>query len=232
MNRRAQAIAALEGRLGHVFHDRDLLERALTHASVASGARKTGDNERLEFLGDRVLGLIIAEHLAAADESASAGDLTKRFHGLVSGAACATVARDLNLGDALRLPGGETRRGARDHETIIADACEAMIAALYLELGLTGTAAIVLNLWAPLISAPRDPDAANPKSELQEWAAASGKPAPRYRVVARTGPDHAPLFTLEAEVEGVEPAVAEGGSVRAAEKAAALILLRRARGDA
>jgi ribonuclease-3 len=232
MNRRAEAIATLEARLGHVFTDRELLERALTHASVASGAKKAADNEPLEFLGDRVLGLIIAQHLFAADADASAGDLTKRFHGLVSGVACAEVARSLNLGAALRLPGGESRRGARDQETIIADACEAVIAALYLELGLGRCATIVLDLWAPLLALPHDPDAANPKSELQEWAAACGRTAPRYRVLAREGPDHQPLFTLEAAIDGVDPVIAQAGSVRAAEKAAALILLRRARGDA
>ena len=234
MNKRLDAIADLETRLGHVFADRDLLERALTHASVGAGAiaRKPQDNERLEFLGDRVLGLIIADHLVVLHAQAGAGELTKRFHGLVNGEACARVARALGLGEALRLPGGESRRGARDHETIIADACEAIIAALYLEIGLERTAAIVLGLWAPLLAEPHDPAAANPKSELQEWAAAQGKPAPSYRVLAREGPDHAPQFTLEVSIEGADPVVAQAGSVRAAEKAAAFGLLRRARGDA
>jgi ribonuclease-3 len=233
MNRRLTAIADLETRLGHVFADRDLLEQALTHASVRAGggARGLSDNERLEFLGDRVLGLVIADHLVALDPAAGAGDLTKRFHGLVSGEACARVARSLGLGEALRLPGGESRRGARDHETIVADACEAIIAALYLELGLPGAAAIVLTLWGPLLAEPHDPAAANPKSELQEWAAAQGKAAPVYRVLARAGPDHAPTFTLEVSIDGADPVIAQAGSVRAAEKAAALGLLRRARGE-
>ncbi len=232
MNKRLDAIAGLESRLGHVFADRALLEQALTHASVGAGARKPLDNERLEFLGDRVLGLIIADHLVALHSEAGAGDLTRRFHALVSGEACARVARSLCLGEALRLPAGESRRGARDHETIIADACEAVIAALYLEIGLERTAAIVLDLWAPLLAEPHDPASSDPKTALQEWAAAQRKSPPRYRILSREGPAHAPLFTLEASVEGAEPVVAQAGSVRAAEKAAALGLLRRARGEA
>ncbi len=225
-------MAALEARLGHVFADRTLLESALTHASVGAGAREVAHNERLEFLGDRVLGLIIAEDLVRREPGAGVGELSKRLHGLVSGEACAIVARSLDLGEALRLPGGETRRGARDHDTIIADACEALIAALYLELGLATCAKIVLGLWAPLLAAPRDAAAANPKSELQEWAAAEGRAAPVYRVLAREGPDHQPRFTLEVSIEGADAAVAQAGSVRAAEKAAAFALLRRARGEA
>ncbi|HEY1448057.1 MAG TPA: ribonuclease III [Caulobacteraceae bacterium] len=229
MNRRAQAIGQLEFRLGHVFADQALLERALTHASAGGGARKLADNERLEFLGDRVLGLVIAEALCEREPSANAGDLSKRLHGLVSGEACTNVARDIGLGEALRLPHGETRRGARDQGAILADACEAVIAALYLELGLEGVRRILLNLWRPLLDAPHDPATANPKSELQEWAAANGKPAPIYRVLARSGPDHQPVFTLEVSVEDEAPEIGLGGSVRVAEKAAALALLQRVR---
>jgi ribonuclease-3 len=142
------------------------------------------------------------------------------------------VAREIDLGEALRLPHGEAKRGARDHGAILADACEAVIAALFIELGLEGARPIVLDLWASLLEAPHDPATANPKSELQEWAAANGKSAPVYRVLSRSGPDHEPLFTLEASIDGETPEIARGGSVRAAEKIAALGLLQRVRGGA
>jgi ribonuclease-3 len=231
VNRRAKAIEQLQARLGHAFVDQGLLERALTHASAGSGARKTPDNERLEFLGDRVLGLVIAEALCDREPLANAGELSKQLHALVSGEACAGVARDIGLGEALRLPVGEARRGARDHSAILADACEALIAALYLELGVEGAGAIVLRLWEARLETPHDPTTANPKSELQEWAAANGRPVPVYRVLSRSGPDHQPQFTLEASIEGEASQVAQGGSVRVAEKAAALGLLLRVRGE-
>jgi ribonuclease-3 len=230
MNRRAAAVAALEQRLGYGFRDRTLLERALTHASAAQGARKAPDNERLEFLGDRVLGLIMAQALMTREPDATAGALSKRLAGLVSRQACARAARAVGLGAALRLQGGETRRGARDHETILADACEAVIAALYLEAGLERAGVIVLNLWAPLLEEPVDLAAADPKSALQEWAAAEGKSAPVYSLVSRTGPDHEPQFTLEVAIDDCPPAVGVGKSLQAAQKAAALSLLLRQRG--
>jgi ribonuclease III len=230
MNPRAEAIAKLEARLGHVFTDRELLERALTHASARGPRRK--DNERLEFLGDRVLGLIIATALVSADAEAEVGDLTRRLHGLANGEACARVAQSIDLGEALRLPPSETRRGARELTSILGDACEALIAALYLELGLERTAEIVLDLWAPLMAAPHDPDEIDPKTQLQEWAAAHGRAPPAYRVLQRSGPAHAPKFTLEVVVDGEAPQTAAAGQVRAAEKAAALALLRRLKGAA
>ena len=229
MNRRLAAIDTLQGRIGYVFADTALLERALTHASASAGAVKLPDNERLEFLGDRVLGLAIAQALMLRDGEATAGDLSKRLAGLVNRAACARVAREAGIGDALRLHGGETRRGARDHETILADACEALIAALYLEIGHERTAVIILALWAPLMDEPVDPVTANPKSELQEWAAANGQAPPAYRVVSRTGPDHQPVFVLEVTVGDAPAALGSGGSLQAAEKAAALDLLLRQR---
>ena len=223
-SRRAVATDALEARLGYVFQDRDLLERALTHASASLGAVKLPDNERLEFLGDRVLGLTIAEALMQRDPQATAGNLSKRLAGLVNRGACARVARSAGLGDALRLQGGETRRGGRDHETILADGCEAIIAALYLELGFEAAARVVLTLWDALLDEPVDPLSANPKSELQEWAAAQGRSPPAYRLAERTGPDHQPTFSVEVTVDDLA-ATGEGGSLQAAEKAAALTWL-------
>lgn len=226
-NTRHQAVEALQARIGHRFADQPLLDRALTHSSVGAGARKPPDNERLEFLGDRVLGLIMADHLVGADSEATAGALSSRLAGLVSRQACARVAREIGLGAALRLPGGETRRGGRDHESILADACEALIAALYVELGLESAAALVLRMWAPLTSEPFDRATSDPKSALQEWAAAQGHPPPVYATVGRSGPDHAPVFTIEARVGDLAPARAEGASLQSGQKLAALALLRR-----
>ncbi len=229
MTRREAAIAELERRIGHVFADRNLLECALTHASASGGSPLLADNERLEFLGDRVLGLIVAQALSARDVSASVGGLSKHLHVLVSGEACARVARSIGLGDALRVQGAPPSGSARNNTTILADACEALIAALYIELGLERTAELVLSLWAELLDEPLDLGTVNPKSELQEWAAAQGREQPTYRMLSRTGPDHRPLFTVEVSIgEGVV-VTADGGSLRAAEKAAALALLRRER---
>src|SRR5580693_8081898 len=165
MDRRIAAIAELETRLGHSFNDRALLERALTHASVGNGA---ADNERLEFLGDRVLALVIAETLLARDPGAEAGPLSKRLHLLVSRDSCADVGRALGVGPALRLPGGETRRGAREQARFLADACEALIGAVYLDAGLDVARERVLALWSSLLESPHDERTANPKSRLQE----------------------------------------------------------------
>lgn len=229
MSRRSEAIDRLESRLGHRFRDRELLEQALTHASARS--RKRGDNERLEFLGDRVLGLIIAASLMDDDVEAEVGVLTRRLHGLTNGQACARVARSISLGEALRMPAGETRRGARALDTILGDACEALIAALYLEMGLTDAKTIVLRLWSTLMAEPLDADLVDPKTILQEWAAANGRGSPVYNILERTGPDHAPRFTLEARIVGEAPETASANAVRVAEKAAALALLRRLRPD-
>lgn len=229
VNRRAEAAAELAARMGHDFRDRSLFERALTHSSAGHGARKVADNERLEFLGDRVLGLIIADALHARAPNATAGELSKRQAGLVSRTACARAARDLDLGPALRMPGGETRRGGREHETILADACEAVIAAVYLDAGLEAARALVLKVWAPMFDEPVDLAAANPKSALQEWAAAAGRPPPAYDTVERSGPDHQPRFRVRVSLSGETAVEGEGGSVQAAQKAAALTLLSRVR---
>jgi ribonuclease III len=227
MNRRAAAVAELEARIGYAFTDRALLERALTHASAAQGRRGLEDNERLEFLGDRVLGMVIAEALCRHDSAADEGDLSKRLHTLVDKTTCAAVARAIGLDEAVRLPGGEPQ--ARQNDTILADACEALIAALYLELGYENARAVVLRLWAEALARPIDTASANPKSELQEWAASLKRALPRYRVLSRQGADHAPTFTVEVQVDGFEPATALGKSRQEAEKSAAQALLQRER---
>jgi ribonuclease-3 len=230
MNQRADAVDVLERRLGHAFQDRRLLERALTHASVGGGAAKVGDNEVLEFIGDRVIGLLAAERLAELHPQAPEGELALRLNALVSRQACAAVARRMELGPALRLSGSETKTGGRDKESILAGACEAVMAALYRDGGLDVARAVFLDLWSEAIDSltlsQRDP-----KTALQEWAQGQGKPLPVYAVTARGGPDHAPTFTVAVSVEGLATATASGRSRQEAEKAAAAELLRREGGS-
>jgi|SRR6185312_4317844 len=226
-NTREKAIAALQSRLGHRFGKPDLLELALTHASVAEGARKQADNERLEFLGDRVLGLMIAEALMEALPDATEGELSRRFHTLVSREACADVARRLELGPALRLAAGETKSGGRSNPTILGDACEALIAAVYIDGGYDAAVRCFGPLWEDALVDSADAWRANPKSFLQEWAVANGKSPPVYRLVDREGPDHAPIFTIEAVIDGFSPQSATGRSRQDAEKAAAFGLIER-----
>ncbi len=227
MSERAAAAAELAQRLGHAFSDPALLERALTHRSVGQGARKVDDNERLEFLGDRVLNLVIADALLRRWPDEQEGGLSKRLHVLVSGRVCADVARGWGVGPALRLPGGETRRGARDQEAFLADACEALIAAVFLDGGLEAARGVVLRSWGEALEgAPPAPEL-NPKTELQERALARGAGLPRYEVLDRSGPEHQPRFRVSALVQGLDPAEGEGGSRREAEQAAARALLQR-----
>jgi ribonuclease-3 len=227
MNARADAVAALERNLGHSFADRALLERALTHSSVGQGAKPIDDNERLEFLGDRVLGLIVASDLIARFPEANEGELSKRLHALVSRDVCAVVAERLGAPEALRMAPGETRTGGRYKKTILGDACEALIGAVYLDAGFEQAHAVFGRLWAAELDTLGETPKLNPKSLLQEWAAGEGLRLPVYTVVAREGPDHAPRFTVEVTVTGRDPISGEGGSRQDAEKAAATALLQR-----
>jgi ribonuclease-3 len=226
-DRRLAAIDELEHRLGRRFEDRELLESALTHSSAGEGARKVGHNERLEFLGDRVLNLLAAERLMALYPDQREGELTKRMHGLINRDACARVAAEIGLPAALRLAGGETRRGGRANATILGDACEALLAALYLDAGLEETREVFTRIWADEFEAVQTAGASNPKSELQEWAAANRLSPPQYAVVDRSGPPHAPTFTVEVRIGELEPVRAQGRSRQEAEKAAAQALLQR-----
>jgi ribonuclease-3 len=213
---------ALEGRLGHVFRDPSLLGRALTHGSRGGET----DNQRLEFLGDRVLGLAVAEALLAADPGAPEGLIAPRFNALVRREACAEVARAIDLGAALKLGRSEMLAGGRKREALLADAMEAVIAAVHLDGGFEAARAVVLRLWADRIrAAPLD--ARDAKTALQEWAQARGLQPPIYEEVARAGPDHAPRFVIEARLGTGEAERAAGPSTRAAEHAAAAALLGR-----
>ncbi|MBQ1541048.1 ribonuclease III [Caulobacter sp. CCUG 60055] len=227
MSLRDAAVAALERRLKHVFSDRELLDRALTHASVGDGAKRVRDNEVLEFIGDRVLGLLAAERLAVLYPKAPEGDLAPRLNALVSRETCARVARRMELGPALRLSGSETKTGGRDKDSILAGACEAVMAALYQDGGLEAPRAVFLAFWEEETASLGAPRPRDPKTALQEWAQGQKKPLPAYSVINRQGPDHAPRFTVEVTVLGLEPVRAEGRSRQEAEKAAAATLLQR-----
>jgi len=230
MDRRAAAVAALEARLGHQFTDRGLLERALTHASASEGAGRIVHNETLEFLGDRVLGLLAAETLIGLNPGWREGELTRRQVTLVSGATCAQVARQLEIGPALRLAGSTSVQGGRDNDRILGDAVEALMAAVYLDGGLAAARVVFDLAWGEaLIAATGDQDA-EAKTALQEWAMARGLPTPAYRIVSRSGAAHAPMFTVAVSVEGFAPESATGPALRVAEKAAARKLLARTRG--
>lgn len=226
MARARQATTEIESRIGYTFKSRPLLEQALTHASTRSGRSGGGDNERLEFIGDRVLGLAIAEYLSELDPAAREGQLARRFNLLVNGRTCARVARSIGLGERLILAPSEVDSGGRDKETILADAMEALLAAVHIEAGFETARRIIRALWSAEVSAMPD-IAVDAKSALQEWAQARGLKLPRYVSVGRTGPDHAPRFECEVRIEGVKPARGSGASKRDAEQAAAKEMLGR-----
>ncbi|MFP1131327.1 ribonuclease III [Asticcacaulis sp. W401b] len=228
---RQKVLDELEAKLGYRFSDRQLLDSALTHASVSDGRPKktvSGDNERLEFLGDRVLGLLVAEALMQAFPQAAEGEMSQRLHGLVSRETCAAVATSLGVGAAMRLAPGETKSGGRSNLTILGDACEALIAAVYLDGGFETARRIFAPLWQPHIRASHSRSHLNPKSHLQEWAAQQKLASPKYEIVERTGPDHAPIFKVALTLEGYDPVVASGKSRQEAEKAAALSFIEHA----
>lgn len=217
---------ALETMLGHRFKDTALLERALTHASVRGSKNSRDDNERLEFIGDRVLGLAIAEVLNQQYPEATEGELARRYNRLVRGEACAKVAREIALGEYLILSESEADSGGREKMTILADAAEAVLGAIFLDGGFDKARAVVRRLWQD--QAEPVPDvAADAKSALQEWAQGRGLALPRYSVLARKGPDHAPRFTAEVAIPGKTPSQGEGASKRIAEQEAALAFLKR-----
>jgi ribonuclease-3 len=229
MNARVDAVAELERRLGYKFKDGELLERALTHSSVGNGAKKVRDNERMEFLGDRVLNLIVAERLMEVSPQATEGELSKLMGQFVNYHACAEVAQEVGLPDALRFDASATRVGARQNDRILGDACEALIAALYADGGFEAAKAFVLRFWQDRFQNV-DAPIKDPKTMLQEWAMAKALPLPDYVVVEQSGPSHQPRFTIEVRVTGLEPERAEAGSKRDAEKLAADLMLRRLEG--
>jgi ribonuclease-3 len=211
----------LEDKLGHVFKDPDLLKRALTHAS----ADTVRSNERLEFLGDRVLGLIAAEKLHALYPEDTEGALALKFNALARQEACAKAAEAAGLGEHLILAKSELGSGGRGKPAILGCACEAVIAALYLDGGLDAARVFIEKYWAEAFSSLSH-DMRDPKTMLQEWAQARGT-GPQYRHTLREGPDHAPRFHVEVTVRGSEPVTGEGNSKREAEQDAARKMLER-----
>jgi len=220
-------LKAFSGRIGHTFARPELLVRALTHGSIGSETRP--DNQRLEFLGDRVLGLVMAEALLASDKGASEGLLAPRFNALVRKETCAEVAREVDLGAVLKLGRSEMMSGGRRKQALLGDAMEAVIAAVYLDSGFEAARALVLKLWEKRIASV-EADARDPKTALQEWAQARKQSPPVYSETARSGPDHAPIFTIEARLDSGQVATASASSKRAAEQAAAKALLDKVDG--
>ncbi|MCC5959762.1 MAG: ribonuclease III [Rhodobacteraceae bacterium] len=224
----SKELRAFSARIGHEFSRPELLRRALTHPSISSPSRP--DNQRLEFLGDRVLGLVMAEALLHADKAASEGQLAPRFNALVRKEACADIARDVDLGEVLKLGRSEMLSGGRRKEALLADAMEAVIAAVYLDAGFDAARDMVLRLWGARIATVKD-DARDAKTALQEWAQARGQTPPAYTERDRSGPPHAPVFTIEVQLSDGVVAQASAGSKRHAEQKAAQLLLDRLEGQ-
>lgn len=220
-------VQGLEAAIGHSFADRALLSCALTHVSALSSQEgRTGSYQRLEFLGDRVLGLAICDLLVARFPAADEGELSRRLADLVRKESCADVAEAWGVGAHLRLGGGYGALGGRRNRAVLADVCEAIVGAVFLDSDFPTAKAVVARAFGVRMESASGPKR-DAKTTLQEWAQGQGRPTPVYREVGRTGPDHAPSFRIAVEVEGVEPADAVGTSKRLAEQAAAESMLKR-----
>jgi ribonuclease-3 len=221
------ATAALEARIGHKFADAALLATAFTHVSALKSARKRGESyQRLEFLGDHVLGLIVSDMLYRAFPNANEGELSKRLADLVRKESCADVAMSLGLLDDIKLGAVGAGAGARLRKSVLGDICEAVIGAVFLDGGYAAASQFVERNWTERMHKPRRP-LRDPKTVLQEWAQGKGLPTPVYREIERTGPHHDPQFRVAVELPGLAPAEGVGGSKRAAEKVAASVMIER-----
>ncbi len=225
MNRRVKPeLSDLEARLGYRFLDPDLALLALTHLSAqATGGRSY---QRLEFLGDRVLGVIVADHLYRSFPAATEGELSMRLAKLVRRETCAAIAAEWDVGLHVVLGLGEARGGGRKKAAILSDVCELLIGAVYVDGGYEAARALVLHSWGGRFTADAEP-ARDAKTAVQEWAQARAIAAPHYEEVARSGPPHAPLFVMRVVLSGYEPETGEATSKRAAEQAAARAFLDR-----
>jgi ribonuclease-3 len=223
----AAATAELEARIGHKFADPMLLATAFTHVSALKPARSRGESyQRLEFLGDHVLGLIVSDMLYRAFPNADEGELSKRLADLVRKESCADVAKSLGLVDDIKLGQVGASASARLRKSVLGDICEALIGAIFLDGGYAAAAQFVERNWIERMRKPRRP-LRDPKTVLQEWAQSKGMPTPVYREVERTGPHHDPQFRVAVDLPGLEPAEGVGGSKRAAEKVAASVMIER-----
>ena len=216
--------SALEDRIGYHFADKTLLEGALTHISAASGGARVNSYQRLEFLGDHVLGLVISDMLYRGFPRANEGELSRRLADLVRKETCADVARAIDIGPALSLGSSESSAGGRLRATILADACEALVGAVYLDGGYPAAEGFIERFWKERMLKPLRP-LRDPKTMLQEWAQARALPTPVYRELARTGPHHNPKFRVAVELPDRPAAEGTGTSKRAAEQAAAAEML-------
>ena len=217
-------IEKLQTIINYSFRDEDLLLTALIHSSYGDGRRRVNDNERLEFLGDRVLGLLTAEHLVG-QSSFSEGKMARSLNALVRKEACADVARAIGLGDFLQISRAEEKQGGRDKDSILGDACEALIAAIYIDGGLDAVKEFYHSFWHAQIETVFNGPVKDPKTALQEKAASAKLSTPIYKVLDRSGPDHNPAFTIEVSLNGIGKATAIGKSKKEAEKLAAEGLL-------
>jgi ribonuclease-3 len=227
--RLASEVQAFCARLGHDFARPELLLRALTHSSCSTPGRP--DNQRLEFLGDRVLGLVLADALLMQDVTAREGVLAPRLNALVRKETCAEIAREIGLGDVLRLGRSEMMSGGRRKETLLGDAMEAVIAAVYRDAGFPTARDLVLRLWAARLAGAMQ-DTRDAKTLLQEWAQARGLPLPVYDEISRDGPPHAPVFVIAVSLSTGASAQARAGAKRHAEQLAARALLDELEKDA
>jgi ribonuclease-3 len=227
MSRRsASGRRELEQKTGYAFVDKALLDGALTHISALSGKNRVASYQRLEFLGDHVLGLVVSDLLFRGFPNADEGELSRRLADLVRKETCAEVARSIDLGAAIKLGASESNAGGRQRIAILADVCEALIGAVFLDGGYQSAASVVEQLWGERLRTPESP-VRDPKTALQEWAQARGLPTPSYREIARTGPHHDPEFRVAVLLPELMPAEGLGRSKRAAEQAAAAALLSR-----
>ena len=225
--RRGRDPGALEEKISYHFSDPALLDHALTHISALTGSRsRTGSYQRLEFLGDHVLGLAVSEMLFRTFPKADEGELSRRLADLVRRDTCAEVARVMELGEAIRLGQSEAGAGGRTRVAILADVCEALVGAVFLDGGYPAALALIERFWGERMRTPMRP-LRDPKTVLQEWAQARGLPTPMYREVARTGPHHDPEFRVTVELPNKPAAEGIGRSKRGAEQAAAAAMLAR-----
>jgi ribonuclease-3 len=226
MSRKVKDYTALEERIGHSFADKTLLDRALTHISALSGGpqNRVSSYQRLEFLGDHVLGLVISDMLYRAFPKANEGELSKRLADLVRKETCAAVAKEMDLGPALRLGNSEAHAGGRLRATILADACEGLIGAVFVDGGYPASEALIAKFWRERMLKSVKP-LRDAKTMLQEWAQARGLPTPDYKEIGRTGPHHDPEFKVAVSLPDRPQAEGLGASKRAAEQAAAAAML-------
>ena len=226
MSRRTKNHEQLQVRIGYNFADPDLLDRALTHSSAVSpGKRIERSYQRLEFLGDRVLGLVVADMLYRRFPKANEGELSRTLNTLVRKETCAVIARQLKLGPELILGDSEARTGGAEKEAILGDVTESIIGAIYCDGGLGKAYDFVERMFSEFL-ADGQANKADAKTTLQEWAQARGLEPPVYKLVERTGPDHAPEFTIAVTLDKFDQLSATGPSKKIAEhKAAELFLI-------